>query len=70
MLRVCTDYSLEHPSSQEYLHVDENKRHLSVFVPSYPSKRNNALAPKVYAFDGVYTESSLLVWFSLLNHVM
>ena len=61
MLRVCDDHSLKHPSSQEYLKVEENQKHLSVFVPSHPKERNNALAPKVYAFDAVFTEKSLLV---------
>jgi len=62
MLRVCNDDSLEHPSSQEYLRVEENQKHLSVFVPSHPNERNNALAPKVYAFDAVFTEKSSLVY--------
>ena len=61
MLRVCRDSSLESPSGQEYLRVDENQKHLSVFVPSHPKERNTALAPKVYAFDAVFTEKNSLV---------
>ena len=61
MLRVSSDATLTQSTSQEFLRVDESKKHVSVFVPSHPEKRNNALAPKVYSFDSVFTEKSSLV---------
>nr|XP_018669453.2 kinesin-like protein KIF26B [Ciona intestinalis] len=46
-------------SKQEFIRVEGNKKHVSVFVPEEFSKQPNArLAPKVYAFDSIFTEQS------------
>ena len=63
MLRVSVDRTLSQMSTQEFLRVEENKKHVSVFVPSHPQERNHALAPKVYAFDAVFTEKTTQVFY-------
>ena len=58
MLRVTHDNSVSQTSTQDFLRVEENKKHVSVFSPGNPAERNNALAPKVYQFDSVFTDQN------------
>ncbi|XP_076817144.1 uncharacterized protein LOC143462763 [Clavelina lepadiformis] len=58
MLRLSRDRSEVTSSAQEFLRVEDNRKNVSVFVPDDQSNGSKSLAPKVYAFDSVFTEDT------------